>query len=98
MFLRTPYCIDCGSPDVKVHWGGGGRCQKCSDRFSAEVQAKRKREFEDECARKKLHAYKRDVDGHCPDDGEVCPDCCEHEFDWSEGGMCIICELQWEGA
>ena len=28
---------------------------------------------------------------YCRDRGEGCPECCEHEYDWDEGGMCLNC-------
>lgn len=31
----------------------------------------------------------------CPGcDMEDCQDCCEHDFDWDEGGACINCGKQ----
>jgi hypothetical protein len=34
----------------------------------------------------------------CQDTGEVegatCSACCDHEWDWSEGGMCLNCDSE----
>lgn len=89
---KIPYCIDCGSSERAVYWGGGPRCQKCSDKFSEEVRIKRELQFKQERAAYDAHIYHAKHEGECPDDGVVCKSCCEHEFDDSEGGYCLNCE------
>jgi hypothetical protein len=95
--VRTPYCIDCGSGDIKVYWGGGGRCQKCSDKFGADwetrrqLQFKREQEIEDalppceECGEAQVLVY-----------GEAsCQECCNHDYDPDEGMMCMNCNREY---
>jgi hypothetical protein len=72
------------------HWGlGATRCNPCGDAFKEQIRAERQARFEAERARKRAHIEASIKDGQCPDDGEVCPECCAHEFDPDEGGMCI---------
>jgi hypothetical protein len=87
-----PYCIDCGSPERAVYWGGGPRCQACSDKFRAVVQRDRAISFARE--RDALAAH---IAEGCPDDGIVCESCCDHEHDPDEGMMCIHCDKEWDG-
>lgn len=91
-------CDVCGlRPHVSV-WGTGiKRCEPCDADQRALVQDKRRREFEAERARLKAHCDAREAAGSCPDDGEVCSECCEHEFDPSEGMMCLNCNKEWDG-
>lgn len=94
-------CNDCGvtvtckSPcdyQGHSHWvNGATRCGPCGEAFKEEIRIKRQREREDELAALAAHQYKADLDGHCPDDGVTCEACCCHEFDSSEGGMCLNC-------
>lgn len=80
-------CDDCKSVPATMHYVlGKGRCDACAKVFDDAWRAKRRAEKEAEA--KALEAHK--VAG-CPDDGVVCPECCEHEYDWDEGGMCLNC-------
>lgn len=88
---KIPYCIDCGSQERAVYWGGGPRCQRCSDRFREHVHAERVRKFQRERDALNAHIGYHHQHGECPDDGLVCESCCEHEFDSSEGFLCNHC-------
>lgn len=41
--------------------------------------------------RNEAEALAAHIAADCPDDGVVCRKCCEHEYDWDEGGMCLNC-------
>lgn len=85
-------CYSCGSAEVTTHWVlPGSQCQPCADIKQAKINADRKAREEKEFAAYKAHAFRREEDGQCPDDGEVCNECCEHEYDASEGFMCLNC-------
>lgn len=38
------------------------------------------------------HLYKNELDGHCPDDGMICEECCEHQD--TDHNMCMDCNKQ----
>lgn len=91
--VRTPYCVDCGHPNVKVHWGGGSRCQPCSDAWHAKVHAKRLRDAQAKTEADARHVCGQDIEGAA----ELCQKCCEHEHDPDEGMMCLNCDKEWDG-
>jgi hypothetical protein len=89
MNIDRSKCCDCGSTKVTVHWGLGSRCEDCSDKHEAKVQADRRKRSEDEYARQKSHEYCRDIDGSCPDDGYACEECCDHSD--TDSHCCLDC-------
>lgn len=84
-----PYCVDCGSQERAVFWGGGPRCQACSDKFGAQIQDERRKKFQRERDAYNSHVARGKQDGECPDDGVVCSTCCEHEE--HDHGVCNDC-------
>jgi hypothetical protein len=103
--MRAFTCHDCKAPieclcgpehgyfsHTHSHWGMGAvRCQACGDAFDAKIHEERKAESAREAERLCAHHLARQANGACPDDGVSCPECCEHEFDPSEGNMCLNC-------
>lgn len=67
-------------------YGLGDRCAVCAE--SARATARAERALIDAAERLALQAH---VAAGCPDDGLVCESCCDHEFDSSEGFMCLEC-------
>lgn len=86
------WCVDCGpfGRVPVVHYTWKSRCNVCSDHFQRQLHAKRVQEEQERRARLQAH-----IEANCPDDGEVCSSCCEHEFDSSEGGYCLNCDSHW---
>ena len=85
MAKRSEFCVDCRKKAV-VFYGVGQRCQHHADIFDEALYQKRKEEWKAECEARAAHV--------CGEDEFSCRDCCEHQFDLSEGGYCINgCEL-----
>lgn len=85
-------CDDCKRVPPVVTWGlGTVRCQACSDAWAEKVRAENQARFEAERKAYFEHVKVRDETGECPDDGELCNDCCDHEYDSSEGYTCLNC-------
>lgn len=83
-FKEAP-CTDCGDVKQPDQWGYFQyRCMPCHGRFHTALHAKRLADAETERLAHAVH-----VANGCPDDGLVCPSCCDHEFDTEEGGYCI---------
>lgn len=81
------FCDDCKAVPPTTTWGlGTVRCTPCSETFRAKIQAER-----DDRDRREREALEAHQAAGCPDDGVTCPECCEHEYDWDEGGMCLNC-------
>lgn len=69
------------------HWVLGQiRCKPCGDAKREIWRAERAKEDAEKQARIAAH-----IAADCPDDGEVCENCCEHDFDPDEGFMCLSC-------
>ena len=85
---KVKQCSECGILNAPLTaWGDNQyRCAPCSDVRHKQIYAHRRIEEEQE---KRALAEHRAAG--CPDDGLFCPECCEHEFDASEGGMCLNC-------
>lgn len=65
------------------HFGLGAiRCHACCEKFK---EANRQEKMQKEALRMKNHLESNH------EDGEVCEECCEHEFDPSEGFTCLNC-------
>ena len=80
-------CDDCKlTPPTRTYGLGSVRCDARAKVFDEDCHAKRL-----DGAKLIREALRAHVEAGCPDDGVVCSDCCEHEYDVNEGGMCINC-------
>lgn len=87
-------CHICNKGPAVSIWGlGTARCRPCTDDWSNQVQQKRQLQHDAEHRAYTAHTASREEHGECPDDGVVCSECCFHEFDWSEGGFCLNCNV-----
>jgi hypothetical protein len=89
-------CDTCGrrvtAEEITTYVFGVKRCPTCTEAFDL---SNYKLKLAQACAKRARYlahrkALEESEDGVCPDDGQVCKDCCPH--DDVEDGYCLDCE------
>src|SRR5688500_12780308 len=86
--IKRTHCMDCNAEGPSTHYFFGSRCPTCHDAFQEKLQAERVARWAEEKRQRERHRCGKDI----PDAADTCPECCEHEFDSSEGGYCLNCD------